>query len=133
MTPKDLIKRLREIDKVTVKKNGTADVEFAVGPAVSFRLLEDHIKEHAVWPPRRHMRDAPQRSNPRDVEYILAWIPNQAGMTNPASAFSVCWWEPNIDGGCWCSDSGENVKPAMWWPLPPIAAILKEINDAVGR
>lgn len=84
------------------------------------RMIGDYIREHAVWPPGRPIRDAPQPSNPRNTVFMLGFIPDDAGAINPQSGLSVIWWEPNVQGGCWCSDAGEDVKPTIWWPLPEI-------------
>ncbi len=84
------------------------------------RMVEDYIRDHVAWPPYRPIRDAPQPREVSKTVYMLGFIPDIAGHTNPQSGLSVIWWEPNVQGGCWCSDAGEDVKPTIWWPLPII-------------
>jgi hypothetical protein len=84
------------------------------------KLVEDFIRDVMVWPAARPIRDASQPSKPTETVYMLGFIPDIAGKINPQSGLSVIWWEPNVQGGCWCSDAGEDVHPTIWWPLPKV-------------
>lgn len=108
-----LIQQLRSLemnrDRFRVSKEGAR------------KLIEDYIRQHARWPPAQPIRDAPQPRNPRDVTYLLGFIPDLVSPhTNPKAGLSVFWYEPNVQGGCWCSDAGEDVKPTIFWELPEV-------------
>lgn len=84
------------------------------------RLIEDFMRENAAWPPSRPINTAPQPKRTHvtgDARYFLAFVPELVG-GDPNAGFTVCWWEPNVNGGCWCSSDGEDIEPTIWWPLP---------------
>lgn len=52
--------------------------------------------------------------------YILVYCPDDTAI-DPASCITVCWWEPNMDGGIgrWQGDADVPYHPTHWMPLPP--------------
>lgn len=49
--------------------------------------------------------------------FILGYVPGEFS-GDPKGNMAVIWWEPNIKGGCWVHDGGENIKPTHWTSLP---------------
>lgn len=51
--------------------------------------------------------------------YLLGIVPDKLDEEplDWRSLVTVIWWEPNIKGGCWCSEGAEGVEPTYWKPI----------------